>query len=265
MNGLFVSFEGVDGVGKTTQVERLRAYLEAQGRTVVVTREPGGTALGKAIRQLLLHGVDGGAVDIAPRAEALLFAADRAQHVAETIRPALERGEVVITDRYLDSSLAYQAGGRELTPEEIRSLSMWATNNLLPDRTYLLDMDPALSHHRLEHAEDRMESAGDDFQSRRPSWTWPPPSRIVSALSMRARALKRYGLPSNPTSRSSHERMGFTSRPKAGNRHAQSYRAGRPEPDHPVVADLWTSRIGPFQRCPRVRRRARKSRSWPER
>ena len=102
----------------------------------------------------------------APRAEALLFAADRAQHVAETIRPALERGEVVITDRYLDSSLAYQAGGRELTPEEIRSLSMWATNNLLPDRTYLLDMDPALSHHRLEHAEDRMESAGDDFQSR---------------------------------------------------------------------------------------------------
>ena len=133
MNGLFVSFEGVDGVGKTTQVERLHAYLEAQGRTVVVTREPGGTALGKAIRQLLLHGVDGGAVDIAPRAEALLFAADRAQHVAETIRPALERGEVVITDRYLDSSLAYQAGGRELTPEEIRSLSMWATNNLLPD------------------------------------------------------------------------------------------------------------------------------------
>lgn len=166
MSGLFVSFEGVDGVGKTTQVERLRAYLEAQGRTVVVTREPGGTALGKAIRQLLLHGVDGGAVDIAPRAEALLFAADRAQHVAETIRPALERGEVVITDRYLDSSLAYQAGGRELTPEEIRSLSMWATNNLLPDRTYLLDMDPVLSHNRLEHAEDRMESAGSDFQSR---------------------------------------------------------------------------------------------------
>lgn len=166
MSGLFVSFEGVDGVGKTTQVERLRAYLEVQGRTVVVTREPGGTALGKAIRQLLLHGVDGGAVDIAPRAEALLFAADRAQHVAETIRPALERGEVVITDRYLDSSLAYQAGGRELTPEEIRALSMWATNNLLPDRTYLLDMDPALSHNRLEHAEDRMESAGSDFQSR---------------------------------------------------------------------------------------------------
>lgn len=165
MNGLFVSFEGVDGVGKTTQVERLRAYLEAQGRTVVVTREPR-----HCVRQghspTAVARCGWGAVDIAPRAEALLFAADRAQHVAETIRPALERGEVVITDRYLDSSLAYQAGGRELTPEEIRSLSMWATNNLLPDRTYLLDMDPALSHHRLEHAEDRMESAGDDFQSR---------------------------------------------------------------------------------------------------
>ena len=250
MNGLFVSFEGVDGVGKTTQVERLHAYLEAQGRTVVVTREPGGTALGKAIRQLLLHGVDGGAVDIAPRAEALLFAADRAQHVAETIRPALERGEVVITDRYLDSSLAYQAGGRELTPEEIRSLSMWATNNLLPDRTYLLDMDPALSHHRLEHAEDRMESAGDDFQSR----------TRQAFLDLAAAEL-----PSNPTSRSSHERMGFTSRPKAGNRHAQSYRAGRPEPDHPVVADLWTSRIGPFQHGPSIRGGAGKPGSRHER
>ena len=186
MAGLFISFEGVDGVGKTTQAERLRGWLEAQGHTVVVTREPGGTALGRAIRKLLLHGVaeepsnaasdsaaPGGSADsasvpadIAPRAEALLFAADRAQHVAETIRPALERGEVIITDRYLDSSLAYQAGGRELTAAEIRSLSMWATNNLLPDRTYLLDMDPALSHNRLQHAEDRMESAGDDFQNR---------------------------------------------------------------------------------------------------
>ncbi|KAB8288361.1 thymidylate kinase [Bifidobacterium ramosum] len=166
MTGLFISFEGVDGVGKTTQVERLRAYLEAQGRTVVVTREPGGTALGQSIRHMLLHGVDGAAVDIAPRAEALLFAADRAQHVAETIRPALERGAVVITDRYLDSSLAYQSGGRELTAADIRSLSMWAINNLLPVRTYLLDMDPALSHARLQHDEDRMESAGNDFQTR---------------------------------------------------------------------------------------------------
>ena len=166
MTGLFVSFEGVDGVGKTTQVERLRAYLQERGRAVLVTREPGGTPLGTALRQLLLHNVASDAADIAPRAEALIFAADRAQHVAETIRPALERGEVVITDRYLDSSLAYQAGGRELTAVEIRNLSMWATNNLLPKRTYLLDMDPAASHARLQHAEDRMESAGNDFQHR---------------------------------------------------------------------------------------------------
>ena len=187
MKGLFISFEGVDGVGKTTQVERLRAHVEATGREVVVTREPGGTALGRAIRALLLHGVpseaapsgnvpsnnapdaadaDNTPADIAPRAEALLFAADRAQHVTQVIRPALARGAVVITDRYLDSSLAYQAGGRELTADEVRNLSMWATDGLLPDRTYLLDMDPARSHTRLEHAEDRMESVGGGFQQR---------------------------------------------------------------------------------------------------
>lgn len=166
MNGLFISFEGVDGVGKSTQVERLRAAIEATGREVVVTREPGGTTLGQSIRAMLLHGVDGAKADIAPRTEALLFAADRAQHVAEVIRPALERGAVVITDRYLDSSLAYQAGGRELTLDEIKHLSLWATNSLLPDRTYLLDMDPARSHTRLTHDADRMESAGDGFQAR---------------------------------------------------------------------------------------------------
>lgn len=166
MQGIFISFEGIDGVGKTTQVERLRAYAASLGREVVVTREPGGTALGAAIRRMLLHGVEDAAADISPRAEALLFAADRAQHVAEVIRPALERGAVVITDRYLDSSLAYQAGGRELTADDVRSLSMWATAGLLPERTYLLDMDPAASHGRLTHDEDRMESAGDGFQQR---------------------------------------------------------------------------------------------------
>ena len=158
MQGIFISFEGIDGVGKTTQVERLRAYVEAQGRECVVTREPGG-----ASRKLLRGGVEGSDADIAPRAEALLFAADRAQHVAEVIRPALERGAVVITDRYLDSSLAYQAGGRELTAGEIRDLSMWATCELLPNRTYLLDLDPVQSHARLQHDEDRKESAGNVF------------------------------------------------------------------------------------------------------
>ena len=160
--GLFISFEGVDGAGKTTQVNLLADYLRALGREVVVTREPGGTALGTQIRAMLL--TTNPDEEISPRTEALLFAADRAQHVSEVIRPALERGAVVITDRYLDSSLAYQSGGRELTADDIRTLSMWATNNLLPARTYLLD--PRASHTRLEHAEDRMESAGDDFQQR---------------------------------------------------------------------------------------------------
>lgn len=163
-DGLFISFEGVDGAGKTTQVNLLADYLRALGREVVVTREPGGTALGTQIRTMLLTANPD--EEISPRTEALLFAADRAQHVSEVIRPALERGAVVITDRYLDSSLAYQSGGRELTADDIRNLSMWATNNLLPARTYLLDIDPRASHTRLEHAEDRMESAGDDFQQR---------------------------------------------------------------------------------------------------
>lgn len=101
--------------------------------------------------------------DIAPVPKHCCSRRTGAQHVAEVIRPALERGAVVITDRYLDSSLAYQAGGRELTLKEIRDLSLWATNGLLPERTYLLDMDPAASHARLRHSEDRMESAGDDF------------------------------------------------------------------------------------------------------
>lgn len=173
MSGMFLSFEGVDGVGKTTQVERLRDYAAAQGIAVTVTREPGGTALGGAIRQLLLHGVpDEGVTDrqgvggISARAEALLFAADRAQHVAETIMPMLDRGGLVISDRYIDSSLAYQAGGRELTMGEIRKINLWAVNSLLPARTYLLDMDPARSHKRLDRDEDRMEAAGNDFQIR---------------------------------------------------------------------------------------------------
>ena len=162
--GKFITVEGVDGAGKTTQVNLLADYLRALGREVVVTREPGGTALGTQIRAMLL--TTNPDEEISPRTEALLFAADRAQHVSEVIRPALERGAVVITDRYLDSSLAYQSGGRELTADDIRTLSMWATNNLLPARTYLLDIDPRASHTRLEHAEDRMESAGDDFQHR---------------------------------------------------------------------------------------------------
>ena len=159
--GLFISFEGIDGVGKTTQVEALKDHLQSLGREVVVTREPGGTQLGKTLREILLHGTS-----VSARTEALLFAADRAQHVAQVIRPALSRGAVVITDRYIDSSLAYQAGGRELTMDDVRTLSEWATDSLWPNRTYLLDMQPEDAFKRLHREQDRMESAGIDFARR---------------------------------------------------------------------------------------------------
>ncbi|PKZ17733.1 dTMP kinase [Gardnerella leopoldii] len=156
-----MSFEGIDGVGKTTQVEALKDHLQSLGREVVVTREPGGTQLGKTLREILLHGTS-----VSARTEALLFAADRAQHVAQVIRPALSRGAVVITDRYIDSSLAYQAGGRELTMDDVRTLSEWATDSLWPNRTYLLDMQPEDAFKRLHREQDRMESAGIDFARR---------------------------------------------------------------------------------------------------
>lgn len=168
--GLFISLEGVDGVGKSTQAERLRDYLRSLGLDVVLTREPGGTELGTVVRGVLLHGVhrdDGSAApDISARAEALLYAADRAQHVAQVIRPALRAGGVVICDRYIDSSLAYQAGGRELTSDDILRLSQWATDGLWPRRTYLLDMDYQASSRRLTGEADRLESAGAAFFER---------------------------------------------------------------------------------------------------
>ncbi len=177
-DGLFISFEGVDGAGKSTQTQRAHDYLQARGLRSLVTREPGGTPAGLAIRELVLHGmasfpslaVTGGTDvvdstdDLAPRTEALLYAADRAEHVAQVVRPALDRGDIVLCDRYLDSSVAYQAGGRELSTDVIRRLSLWASDGLLPNRTYLLDADPTQSKLRLDHEPDRLESAGDDFQ-----------------------------------------------------------------------------------------------------
>ena len=138
--GLFISFEGGDGVGKTTQIRILADLLTAADVDHVLTREPGGTELGLEIRRLLLHGGY-----VAPRAEALLYAADRAHHIATRVRPALERGAVVLADRYLDSSVAYQGAARSLGPQEVRDLSLWATEGLLPDLTILLDGDPALA------------------------------------------------------------------------------------------------------------------------
>ena len=177
-DGLFISFEGVDGAGKTTQVQRAHNYLQECGLRSQVTREPGGTPVGLTIRELVLHGlaafpsvaVTGGtdvvdaSDDLAPRTEALLYAADRAEHVAQVVRPALDRGDIVLCDRYLDSSVAYQAGGRDLSADVIRRLSLWASQGLLPKRTYLLDADPSQSKSRLDHEPDRLESAGDDFQ-----------------------------------------------------------------------------------------------------
>ncbi|MGT2425379.1 dTMP kinase [Amnibacterium kyonggiense] len=160
---MFLTLEGGDAAGKTTQAAALERWLVERGRTVVRTREPGGTELGAEIRNLLLHGGH-----VAPRAEALLYAADRAHHVATVVRPALERGDVVVQDRYLDSSVAYQGAGRVLDPEEVRGLSTWATEGLLPDLTILLDVDTVKARARRggRAAEDRLEAEEDAFHAR---------------------------------------------------------------------------------------------------
>lgn len=159
--GLFISFEGGDGAGKSTQLAHLAAWFREQGREVVTTREPGGTPMGQQLRDLVLHGDD-----VDERTEALLYATDRAHHVATVIRPALARGAVVLTDRYLDSSVAYQGGGRRLTAERVEELNLWAVDGLLPVLTVLLDLDPAHLADRLTGAPDRLERAGAEFHVR---------------------------------------------------------------------------------------------------
>jgi dTMP kinase len=152
-HGVFVAFEGGEGAGKSTQAQRLAAHLTAAGLEVLRTREPGGTPAAEAVRAILLDPSHEGLDD---RAEALLFAAARGDHVARVIRPALERGTHVVTDRYLDSSVAYQGVGRGLGVDTVERLSLWATRNLVPDLTVLLDVDPAVGLSRLtEH--DRLE------------------------------------------------------------------------------------------------------------
>lgn len=159
--GLFVSFEGGDGAGKSTQARLLGEWLTGLGREVVLTREPGGTELGHLLRDAVLHGDH-----VDARTEALLYATDRAHHVASLVRPALERGAVVVTDRYLDSSVAYQGSGRDLGADEVERLSLWATDGLLPALTVLLDLDPVTGKARLTGDPDRLERAGDDFHRR---------------------------------------------------------------------------------------------------
>jgi dTMP kinase len=160
--GIFIAFEGGDATGKSTQSKLLSEWLQQEGETTLLTREPGGTDLGKGLRNILLANETG---DINPRAEALLYAADRAHHVHSVIRPALSRGEVVITDRYFDSSIAYQGAGRVLIPSEIARINRWATETLYPTLTILIDIPAAISVSRLQ-SKDRLESEPVEFHER---------------------------------------------------------------------------------------------------
>jgi dTMP kinase len=160
---VFISFEGGEAAGKSTQMQMLRDHLVTERSVaedlVLTTREPGGTALGESIRELVLQGAH-----VDPRAEALLYAADRAHHITTVVRPHLARGGLVLGDRYLDSSVAYQGAGRELEPDEIAALSLWAVDGLLPHRTILLDVPTsALDERRDQTGHDRLERAGLEF------------------------------------------------------------------------------------------------------
>jgi dTMP kinase len=158
---MFLTFEGIDGSGKSTQVELLAGWLREQGRTVLATREPGGTPVGEAVRNLVLHGGE-----VSPWAEAALFAAARAEHVESAIRPALDRGHDVVCDRYLDSSVAYQGIARGLGKDRVRDLNLTVTRELLPDRTFLVLVAPEEARRRAGDLRDRIEQEDDEFMHR---------------------------------------------------------------------------------------------------
>jgi len=158
--GMFLAVEGGDGAGKSTQVQLLAVALTAAGRDVLVTRQPGGTDLGVEIRTLVLHGDH-----ISPRAEALLYAADKAHHVDTVVAPALAEGRVVLTDRYVDSAIAYQGAGRDLGADEIARLQGWAVGGLVPDLTIVLDVTPKVGRSRRGAVHDRLEAEGDAFHA----------------------------------------------------------------------------------------------------
>lgn len=160
--GLFVCFEGGEGGGKSTQSSMLRAALAGRGHDVLLTRQPGGTDVGAEIRRIVLSPATG---DLSPRAEALLYAADKAEHVDAVVRPALDRGEVVVMDRYVDSSLAYQGAGRALVVAEVERIQRWATGDLRPHLTVLLDLAPEAGLGRFTER-DRIEAAGQEFHER---------------------------------------------------------------------------------------------------
>lgn len=160
--GLFITFEGADGCGKTTQMKLLAEYLKQQGKNVVLTREPGGKGLGEKVREILLN-YDG---PVSDRCESFLFLADRAQNIDIIVNPAVEDGKIVLCDRHIDSTVAYQGYGRGLDIERINKLNNIATNGKKPDLTFVFDIDVETSMKRVGKEKDRMESAGIDFHNR---------------------------------------------------------------------------------------------------
>jgi len=160
--GLFITFEGCDGCGKTTQLNLLAEYLKENGYDVLITREPGAIGLGEKIRELLLN-YDG---EVSQKCESFLFLADRAQHIDKIIKPAVKKGIIVLCDRHTDSTIAYQGYGRGLDIEELNNLNNLATGGMKPDLTLLFDVDSETSMRRVGQNQDRMESAGIEFQKR---------------------------------------------------------------------------------------------------
>lgn len=161
-NGMFITFEGADGCGKTTQQMLAADYLESKGYEVLITREPGAKGLGEDIRKILLDYKG----PVSERCESLLFLADRAQHVDNMILPAIEKGQIVLCDRYTDSTVAYQGYGRQQNLERIKKLNDFATNVLKPDLTFVFDIDVETSMQRVGKEKDRMESEGKEFHNR---------------------------------------------------------------------------------------------------
>ena len=160
--GLFMTFEGMDGCGKTTQLNLLASYLKEKGHDIIITREPGSAGLGEKIREILLN-YDG---EVSSNAEAFLFLADRAQHIDTLVKPAIEAGKIVLCDRHTDSTIAYQGYGRGVDIGQIKMLNKLATSGLVPDLTFVLDIDVETSALRVGKNKDRMESAGVEFHSR---------------------------------------------------------------------------------------------------
>ncbi|MDR1168869.1 MAG: dTMP kinase [Heliobacteriaceae bacterium] len=160
--GLFITFEGADGCGKTTQLNLLAQYLEKQGKEILVTREPGAKGLGEKLREILLN-YDG---EVSDRCEFFLFLADRAQHIDTIVTPAIQSGKIVLCDRHIDSTTAYQGYGRGIDIDRINKLNMAATNNKKPDLTFVFDVDAKTAAKRVGKSKDRMESAGSAFFNR---------------------------------------------------------------------------------------------------